>query len=57
MDLRRLRAFSAIVDTGGFARAAAQLNLSQPALSRQIHALEAVSWACRSSTGSAGARC
>src|SRR5215475_3973892 len=40
MDLRHLRAFSAIVETGGFARAAAQLNLSQPALSRQIHALE-----------------
>ena len=41
MDLRHLRAFSAIVETGGFARAAAQLNLSQPGLSRQIHALEA----------------
>src|SRR5262245_34295792 len=41
MDLRHLRAFAAIVETGGFARAAAQLNLSQPALSRQIHALEA----------------
>jgi LysR family transcriptional regulator, cyn operon transcriptional activator len=41
MDLRHLRAFAAIVETGGFARAAAQLNVSQPALSRQIHALEA----------------
>ncbi len=40
MGLRRLRAFVAIVDAGGFARAAARVNLSQPALSRQIHALE-----------------
>ena len=40
VDLRRLRAFVAIVDAGGFARAAARVNLSQPALSRQIHALE-----------------
>ena len=40
MDLRPLRAFVTIVDAGGFARAAARLNLSQPALSRQIGALE-----------------
>lgn len=35
-----LRAFVAIVDLGGFHRAAAALNLSQPALSRRIQRLE-----------------
>ena len=41
MNLRQLQAFAAIVDMGGFARAATRLHVSQPALSRQIHALEA----------------
>ena len=40
MDLRHLRAFVAIVDTGGFVRAATRVSLSQPALSRQVRALE-----------------
>jgi LysR family cyn operon transcriptional activator len=40
LNLRHLRGFAAIVDAGGFARGAARLNVSQPALSRQIHALE-----------------
>jgi DNA-binding transcriptional LysR family regulator len=41
MNFRRLRTFVAIVDAGGIHRAAARLNLSQPAVSRQVHALEA----------------
>ncbi len=41
MNLRHVRTFVAIVDAGGIHRAAARLNLSQPAVSRQIRALEA----------------
>jgi DNA-binding transcriptional LysR family regulator len=40
MQLQQLRAFAMIVDAGGFAKAATQLHVSQPALSRQISALE-----------------
>lgn len=41
MNLRYLRTFIAIADAGGIARAGPRLNLSQPAASRQIIALEA----------------
>jgi LysR family transcriptional regulator, cyn operon transcriptional activator len=41
MNLRALRMFVTTADSGGLGRACAQLNLSQPAASRQIHALEA----------------
>jgi LysR family cyn operon transcriptional activator len=41
MNLRHLRTFVAIADNGGVARAAARLNLTQSAASRQILALEA----------------
>src|SRR6476646_7812868 len=40
MNLSHFRAFATIVDAGGFARAAERLHVSQPALSRQIRALE-----------------
>lgn len=40
-ELLDLRAFLAIVDLGGFHRAAEHLNLSQPALSRRIQGFEA----------------
>ena len=41
MNFRHLRTFVAIAEAGGIARAGARLNLSQPAASRQILALEA----------------
>ena len=40
MDLRQLEYFVAIAEQGGFSRAAASLNLSQPSLSRQVALLE-----------------
>lgn len=40
MDLRHLRALVAVVEAGGFARAAARLGIGQPALSRQVGVLE-----------------
>jgi DNA-binding transcriptional LysR family regulator len=40
MNLRSLRTFIAIADSGGVGRAAAKLNLTQPTASRQIQALE-----------------
>jgi len=40
MNFSQLRTFIAVADAGGFTRAAGRLNLSQPAASRQILALE-----------------
>jgi LysR family nitrogen assimilation transcriptional regulator len=40
MDLRRLRYFLAVADSAGLSTAAAKANISQPALSRQMHLLE-----------------
>ncbi|MDC6132194.1 LysR family transcriptional regulator, partial [Burkholderia gladioli] len=41
MEINLLRAFLALVETPNFGRASALLNLSQPALSRQLGKLEA----------------
>src|SRR6266850_1568599 len=40
MNFRHLRTFVVVAEAGGVARASARLNLSQPAASRQIQALE-----------------
>ena len=40
MELDQLRYFCAIVDAGGFSRAARQIHVSQPSLSQQIRKLE-----------------
>jgi DNA-binding transcriptional LysR family regulator len=40
INLHHLRLFSAVVDHGGFTRAAAELNLTQPAISKSLAELE-----------------
>ncbi len=40
MDLRQLEYFVNVVDLGGFSRAARLLDIAQPAISRQVRALE-----------------
>lgn len=41
LNLRRIECFLAVVDAGTVTSAAVQLNIAQPALSRQLHTLEA----------------
>jgi LysR family transcriptional regulator, nitrogen assimilation regulatory protein len=53
MDLRQLRYFVAVAETGSFSAAAAVLHIAQSALSRQVQALEV---ACRGPLMERGAR-
>ncbi len=41
LDLKQLRTFAEIAECGSFSRAAERLRIAQPALTRQIHLLEA----------------
>ena len=56
MELKRIRACIAVGDAGGFRRAAAELGLAQPALSRQIRGLEEEIGARLFDRGSSGVR-
>ena len=40
MDLRQLRTFLQVAETGSITKASERLRIAQPALSRQIYALE-----------------
>ena len=40
MDVRRLRYFCRVVESGSMSRAATSLNVAQPALSKSIQTLE-----------------
>jgi DNA-binding transcriptional LysR family regulator len=42
IELRHLRYFATVVDSGGFARGATRLGMTQPALSRQVRNLESI---------------
>ena len=40
MDLRQLRYFAKVVESGSFSKAASQLHVAQPALSKQVQQFE-----------------